>query len=84
MPLSWINRMFKKESWPVSRSGRKQYRRPSPTRPRVEALEDRQVPTVSFFRGQPAAPGPGPGGSTWVTSSRPPRRTRKRRRSTPS
>ena len=51
MALSWISRMLKKKSWPVSRSGRKQYRRPSPARPRVEALEDRQVPTVSFFGG---------------------------------
>jgi hypothetical protein len=43
--------MLEKKAWPVSRSGRQQYRRPSPTRPRVEALEDRQVPTVSFFGG---------------------------------
>ncbi len=51
MPLSWISRMLKKESRPDFRSSRKQYRRPSSTRPRVEALEDRQVPTVSFFGG---------------------------------
>jgi Bacterial Ig-like domain (group 3) len=51
MTAFWISRMFKKESRPVSRSGRQQYRRPSPTRARVEALEDRQVPTVSFFGG---------------------------------
>jgi hypothetical protein len=43
--------MLRKESRPVSRSGRQQYRRSSPTRPRVEALEVRQVPTVSFFGG---------------------------------
>jgi hypothetical protein len=43
--------MLKPESWPASRPGRQRYRRPSPTRPRVEALEDRQVPTVSFFGG---------------------------------
>ena len=51
MTLSWISQVLKKKSWPASRSGRKQYRRPSPARPRVEALEDRQVPTVSFFGG---------------------------------
>ena len=46
-----ITQLFKKKSWPVSRSGRKQYRRRSAARPRFEALEDRQVPTVSFFGG---------------------------------
>src|SRR5262249_56407157 len=51
MTLSWIGRMLREGSWPVPRSGRKQYRRPSPARPRAEALEDRQVPTVSFFGG---------------------------------
>jgi hypothetical protein len=51
MARSWISELLKKEPWPVSRSGRQQYRRPSPARPRVEALEDRQVPTVSFFGG---------------------------------
>ena len=51
MTSSWIGRILKEASWPVPRSGRNQYRRPSPTRPRVEALEDRQVPTVSFFGG---------------------------------
>src|ERR1700751_5739156 len=51
MTPSWIGRMLEKKAWPVSRSGRQQYRRPSPTRPRLEALEDRQVPTVSFFGG---------------------------------
>ena len=51
MTASWISRMFKKESRPVSRSGRQQYRRRSPTGPRIEALEDRRVPTVSFFGG---------------------------------
>jgi hypothetical protein len=43
--------MATNKSWPVSRSGRQQYRRPGHARPRVEALEDRQVPTVSFFGG---------------------------------
>jgi hypothetical protein len=38
-------------SRPVSWSGRRQPRRPSPVRLQVEALEDRQVPTVSFFGG---------------------------------
>jgi hypothetical protein len=47
----WISRMFKKESRVDSRSGRQQNRRSSPTRPRVEALEGRQVPTVSFLGG---------------------------------
>jgi hypothetical protein len=51
MALSWMRRMLKKTSRPVCRSGRKQSRSPSPARPRVEALEDRQVPTVSFFGG---------------------------------
>ena len=35
----------------VARSGRRQSRSPSYARPRIEALEDRQVPTVSFFGG---------------------------------
>jgi hypothetical protein len=43
--------MLQQLSRPVYRSGRRQTRRPSPARPRVEALEDRQVPTVSFFGG---------------------------------
>ncbi len=51
MALSWMSRMLKKMSRPVSRSGRKQSRRPSPARPWFETLEDRQVPTVSFFGG---------------------------------
>jgi hypothetical protein len=51
MTRSWINRMLKKKSWSVSRSGGKQFRRSSSTRPRVESLEARQVPTVSFFGG---------------------------------
>ena len=51
MTRSWISRMLRKKSWPVSRSGPKQYRRRSAARPRFEALEDRQVPTVSFFGG---------------------------------
>ena len=46
-----ITQLFKKKSWPISRSGPKQYRRRSSARPRFEALEDRQVPTVSFFGG---------------------------------
>jgi hypothetical protein len=51
MALSWMSRMVKRLSRPVSRSGRGPSRRPCPVRPRVEALEDRQVPTVSFFGG---------------------------------
>jgi hypothetical protein len=51
MALPWISRMLKKESRLAARSGRKQSRRPSPAGPRVEALESRQVPTVSFFGG---------------------------------
>jgi hypothetical protein len=43
--------MLREGSWPVARSGRKRYRRPSSVRPRAESLEDRQVPTVSFFGG---------------------------------
>jgi hypothetical protein len=43
--------MFKRLSRPVSHSGRTQSRRPGPVRLQVEALEDRQVPTVSFFGG---------------------------------
>jgi Bacterial Ig-like domain (group 3) len=51
MTLSLITQLFKKKSWPVPRPGRKQYRRRGTVRPRFEALEDRQVPTVSFFGG---------------------------------
>ena len=51
MVLSWISRMLKKECLPVCRSGRKESHRPSLARPGVEALEDRQVPTVAFFGG---------------------------------
>ena len=51
MTLFSITQLFKKKSWPVSRSGRKQYRRRSAAWPRFESLEDRQVPTVSFFGG---------------------------------
>ena len=51
MTSPWISQLLKRKYWPVSRSGRKQYHRPSPNRPRVEALEDRRVPTVSFFGG---------------------------------
>jgi hypothetical protein len=40
--------MFKKKSPPVSRSGRKQSRSPSPARPRVEVLEDRLTPSILF------------------------------------
>jgi hypothetical protein len=42
--------MLKKWSWQVSGSGRRQSRS-SPVRLQVEALEGRQVPTVSFFGG---------------------------------
>src|SRR5215470_13964126 len=51
MALSWLHRLLKGTSGPVSHTGRRQSRRPSPARPRVEALEDRLVPTVSFFGG---------------------------------
>jgi hypothetical protein len=51
MTPSWFLRILNRESRPVSRSGRRQYRRPSSARFRVEGLEDRQVPTVSFFGG---------------------------------
>jgi hypothetical protein len=51
MNLSWFGPLVQARSWPVFRSGRNQYRRRSPARLRVEALEDRQVPTVSFFGG---------------------------------
>jgi hypothetical protein len=44
--MSWFRRLFGKRSSVAGRS-----RRPSPARPRLEALEDRQVPTVSFFGG---------------------------------
>jgi hypothetical protein len=43
--------MLKKKSRPISRPIRRPSRRPSSVRPQVEALEDRQVPTVSFFGG---------------------------------
>jgi hypothetical protein len=43
--------MLKKECLPVCRSGRKESHRPSLARPGVEALEDRQLLTVSFFGG---------------------------------
>jgi hypothetical protein len=51
MTPSWINRFLEKNAWPIPGPGRHRYCRPNPTRPRVEALEDRQVPTVSFFGG---------------------------------
>jgi len=51
MTLFSITQLFKKKSWPISRSGPKQYRHRRSARPRFEALEDRQVPTVSFFGG---------------------------------
>src|SRR5262249_10476599 len=51
MALSWMSRMWKQLSRPVSLSGRSTSRRPIPARPEVEGLEDRQVPTVSFFGG---------------------------------
>jgi hypothetical protein len=47
----WMSWMLKQLSRPVSGSSRRQSRRPGPVKPRVEALEDRQVPTVSFFGG---------------------------------
>jgi hypothetical protein len=43
--------MLNKKSRPISRPIRRPSRRPSSVRPQVEALEDRQVPTVSFFGG---------------------------------
>jgi hypothetical protein len=43
--------MLKERARPVSRPVRKQFRRPGSARPRVESLEVRQVPTVSFFGG---------------------------------
>src|SRR5262249_16332385 len=49
MALAWISQMLKQLSRLGSRSGRRQSRRP--VRLRVEGLEDRQVPTVSFFGG---------------------------------
>ena len=51
MALSWMRGMLKHWSRPVSRSGPNPSRSPRRFRPRVEALEDRQVPTVSFFGG---------------------------------
>jgi len=51
MALSWMSRLLKQFSRQVSRSGRRPSRRPAPARLLVEALEDRQVPTVSFFGG---------------------------------
>jgi hypothetical protein len=43
---NWFTRLLGQRSSVAARS-----RRPGPVRPRVEALEDRQVPTVSFFGG---------------------------------
>jgi Bacterial Ig-like domain (group 3) len=51
MALSLMSRILKKLFRPISRSGRNPSRRPNSARPRVEVLEDRQVPTVSFFGG---------------------------------
>ena len=51
MTLSSMIRLLQKKSWPVARSGRKPHRRPNAARPRFDSLEDRQVPTVSFFGG---------------------------------
>src|SRR6516225_9734846 len=51
MALSWMSRMLKELSRPVSRSGRRQSHRPRPARLQVEALEDRQLLTVSFVGG---------------------------------
>src|SRR5262249_9372734 len=47
----WMSRMLKQLSRPVSRPTRRPSRRPNSVRLQVEALEDRQVPTVSFFGG---------------------------------
>ena len=44
--LSWLMRLFGKRPSVAARP-----RRPNTVRPRLEALEDRQVPTVSFFGG---------------------------------
>ncbi len=44
--MNWLMRLVGKRSSVPADS-----RRPSSARPRVEALEDRQVPTVSFFGG---------------------------------
>src|SRR5262245_58235534 len=49
MALTWISQMLKQLSRPGSGSGRRQSRRP--VRLRLEALEDREVPAVSFFGG---------------------------------
>src|SRR5262249_36006836 len=51
MALSWLSRLLQNKARPVSRAGRRPSRRPSSVRPRIEALEDRQVPTVSFLGG---------------------------------
>src|SRR5262249_45829940 len=51
MARSWLRRMPQNKARPVSRAGQRPSRRPSSVRPRIEALEDRQVPTVSFFGG---------------------------------
>jgi hypothetical protein len=51
MILSWMRGLLKHWSRPVSRPGPKPSRGRRPFRPRIEALEDRQVPTVSFFGG---------------------------------
>jgi hypothetical protein len=51
MALSWMRGMLKHWSRPVSRSRPNPSGSPRPFRPGVESLEDRQVPTVSFFGG---------------------------------
>jgi hypothetical protein len=51
MMLSLIGPMLRKRSCPVPRSDRRRHGRPTATRPWVEALEHRAVPTVSFFGG---------------------------------
>jgi hypothetical protein len=51
MTAPWISRICNQASRLVSRPGRRQRRRGGTAFPRVEALEDRAVPAVSFFGG---------------------------------
>ena len=50
MALSWLTRWFTNKVRPVRRAVRKKICH-GRYQPKVEALEDRQVPTVSFFGG---------------------------------
>jgi hypothetical protein len=50
MTPSWISGVLNSACRPVSRSGGRKYRT-GLSRPRVEVLEDRQMPTVSFLGG---------------------------------